>query len=78
MTVEIDADGKVHSGSGIVDVTYHSHGPLAGMIAGRYDSSFGGQAPELPWLSDMRAYDKQHPIQIDETYKLRSKYLLGD
>jgi hypothetical protein len=200
MTVEIEADGNPHTGSGVVDVSHHYHGPFAGLLAGRYDSSFSGDAPvvdlgkygivlavlspanfpssyrpqpryasdiailgyfgpprngakaevddrirgicdqvgervlkptmypgfvwlpnrldpnsarpvmpselptiidpsvrlrsvsievttqrnkgtlfeKLPWLAAMRAYDKQHPIQVDDTYKLRAQYLLGE
>ena len=45
MTVEIEADGNPHTGSGVVDVSHHYHGPFAGLLAGRYDSSFSGDAP---------------------------------
>ncbi len=43
LTVEIEQDGTVHSGDGIVEVRWNSHGPLEGLFAGPYDVSLIGQ-----------------------------------
>jgi hypothetical protein len=45
LTIEIEADGKVHQGSGVIEVGYNSHGPLEHFVQGKYDTTTKGRAP---------------------------------
>lgn len=45
MTVQIDADGALHTGSGVVEVRRNSNGPLTGITQVGYAEKIEGRAP---------------------------------
>lgn len=65
LTVEIEADGKVHEGSGVVEVSVNSHGPLEGLISGAFDLSMQGRAAlvDIAPHGVILAILSPHPIQ---------------
>lgn len=45
LTVNIEADGKLFSGSSVIEVGRNDHGPLEGLIHGQYDEEIIGESP---------------------------------
>lgn len=45
LTVNIEADGKLHSGSSVIEVRRNDHGPLEGLLHGRFDEEITGESP---------------------------------
>jgi hypothetical protein len=45
MTVEVEDDGKIVTGSGIVHVSFQSNGPLSGLMQENYHMTFKGHSP---------------------------------
>jgi hypothetical protein len=65
LTVEIEADGKLHEGSGVVEVSVNSHGPLEGLISGAFDLTMQGRAAlvDIAPHGVILAVLSPHPIQ---------------